>query len=940
MTPDRHILIKQIFLEAVALSPDDREALLTNRCQQDAKLANEVRHLLAHHQPSETVAGHRPSVEAVALSLAETSMENPHPAKRAQERTPADLIPAFPSGSIVGRRYRIVTQVGRGGWAVVYRAEDLVLRQTIALKFLSPLLMTDAQGITRVRNEVRFTRKIVHPNVCRVYDLNAADGFYFLSMELIDGENLAALMKQIGRLAPEKAQDVARQACIGLAAAHGRGIIHRDLKPANIMIDAQGRVRIMDFGLAVNLGESKGPDIRSGTPAYMAPEQTAGLEVTLRSDVYSLGLLLREIFAGQVLGEAISASQAEIPANQSLSHRAEEVVPPEIRGIVDRCLQRRPSARPSSALEVAAMLPGLDVLSAAQAANVTPSAQTIASFRSATTPRLGYLWLAAATVVLLAGVVVGRNLFPKTWERAHTKPVGALVERAREAAGFAGFSSVERDEARGFCALAEVGDFVGHGLRQAEESLAIAPTWDEPFLFWYRLGPRGTLVPSSGENFVFGPGRTTLRDPPPDMSSEVLVLLAPSGQLLYLWAGFAAKRNAASTNEDRTDTGSGRPLRYLAGLDETSLSPVETPIQPNQGKETFFRQIVLGDPAKRVVWSKNESAANQPFLFAVVNDRVGPNSAPTIAPSLQLILLRSLLAFAILVAVPLAFFNERNGRVDRQGVLRFSAFVLVVQLVIRFLRSTIPLEFGSFVNALCVGSVLSFGTAATLGVFYAALEPAARRYWPRMMITWSRMLRGCFRDSLVGFHLVLGSCVGCFWALLNFAESSLLSSWGRAGAGAGVNDRVLQAMVGGRIALAGFANTLLRSMFIGFVAGILLALAFRVTRNRTAAALVTIGAFGLLAIPADVYVGMGLITSTIGMWAVAVALLVRGGIAALCAALFVASMLIETPLLLGSGAPGSEQGILAIAVVTAVTLVGLYLARTPQDVFATQSAVD
>ena len=159
----------------------------------------------------------------------------------------------------------------------VYRAEDLRLGQNVALKFLPPAVAEDPQRLAQFHHEVRIARQVSHRNVCRVYDIGEDHGRVFLTMELIDGEDLAGLLKRVGRFPEERATEIARQICAGLAAAHDCGVLHRDLKPANVMLDADGRVRITDFGLAGLAGSFT--DIRSGTPAYMAPEQLAGKEV-------------------------------------------------------------------------------------------------------------------------------------------------------------------------------------------------------------------------------------------------------------------------------------------------------------------------------------------------------------------------------------------------------------------------------------------------------------------------------------------------------------------------------------------------------------------------------------------------------------------------------------------------------------------------------------
>ncbi len=205
----------------------------------------------------------------------------------------------FAPGTMLNERYRIVALLGRGGMGEVYRAEDLKLGQPVALKFLSPAVERDADRLERLLGEVRTALKVTHPNVCRVHDIGDVDGRMFLTMEYVDGEDLASLLRRIGRLPQDKAHQIARQLCAGLAAAHDSGILHRDLKPANIMIDGRGRVRITDFGLASSAENVSEADVRAGTPGYMAPEQLAGAEGTTHSDVYTLGLVLYELYTGR-----------------------------------------------------------------------------------------------------------------------------------------------------------------------------------------------------------------------------------------------------------------------------------------------------------------------------------------------------------------------------------------------------------------------------------------------------------------------------------------------------------------------------------------------------------------------------------------------------------------------------------------------------------------
>jgi serine/threonine-protein kinase len=196
-----------------------------------------------------------------------------------------------PAGTILAGRYRIVGLLGRGGMGEVYRADDLKLGQPVALKFLPAAVENDAAALARFHSEVRVARQVSHANVCRIYDIGEADGQHFLSMEYVDGEDLASLLRRIGRLPPDKAIEIAHQLCAGVAAAHEAGVLHRDLKPANVMLDGRGRVKITDFGLAEAV-EHVSPNEIAGTPAYIAPEQLRGSPPSVRSDVYALGLVL------------------------------------------------------------------------------------------------------------------------------------------------------------------------------------------------------------------------------------------------------------------------------------------------------------------------------------------------------------------------------------------------------------------------------------------------------------------------------------------------------------------------------------------------------------------------------------------------------------------------------------------------------------------------
>src|SRR2546426_109111 len=309
----------------------------------------------------------------------------------------------FAPGAILGERFRIIGLVGRGGMGEVYRADDLKLGQTVALKFLPESLASDPAWVERFYAEVRHARQVSHPNVCRVYDVGEIEGRHFLSMAYVDGEDLASLLRRIGRLPPDKAVEIARELCAGLAAAHDKGVLHRDLKPSNVMIDGRGRAKITDFGLAVGVEDDKGGAEVSGTPAYMAPEQLSGKGASIQSDIYALGLVLYEIFTGRKPFEAATLADWRRRHSEDQPTAPSTVTPgldPAVERVILRCLEKDPKARPRSVAAVAAALPGDDPLAAAIAAGETPSPEMVAAAGSdeGMEPAAALAWLGAALV--------------------------------------------------------------------------------------------------------------------------------------------------------------------------------------------------------------------------------------------------------------------------------------------------------------------------------------------------------------------------------------------------------------------------------------------------------------------------------------------------------------------------------------------------------------
>ncbi len=266
----------------------------------------------------------------------------------------------FVPGTVLADRYRIVERLGRGGMGEVYRAEDLKLDMVVALKFLPPGRSRDPAWLRHLHDEVRVARQVAHPHVCRVYDIAEVDCEHFISMEYIDGEDLAVLLRRIGQLPGPKAIQIARQLCLGLAAAHDQGVLHRDLKPANIMLDESGNVRITDFGIAALLNRLEDEDTTIGSPAYMAPEQIAGGELSQRTDLYALGLVFYEMFTGTPAIDAAcrnDVEQAHAGGGPVIDSTLLQDVDPAVVTVISHCLKPDPQSRPHSARAVLDALP-------------------------------------------------------------------------------------------------------------------------------------------------------------------------------------------------------------------------------------------------------------------------------------------------------------------------------------------------------------------------------------------------------------------------------------------------------------------------------------------------------------------------------------------------------------------------------------------------------
>ncbi len=325
-------------------------------------------------------------------------------------------------GVLFGGRYEILGVLGQGGMGAVYKARDRELDRLIALKVIRPELATDPAILARFKQELILSRNITHKNVVRIFDLGEAEGIRFISMEYIDGEDLRTILRRDGKFAPQEAIAVVEQVCRALDCAHSEGVIHRDLKPQNIMRDKNGRIVVMDFGLARSLGDSGLTQTGAlvGTLEYMSPEQAMGSALDQRSDIFSVGLIFFELLTGKAPYKADTAIASLMKRTREDAQSASDVeasVPKTLSAIVSRCLEREPANRYHSAVELLQQLTTWEAnpnISAETLSQMIPHAIIRRSRFSLDLPGKSWMWISGAVLVIVLATFAGRTLLNRT----------------------------------------------------------------------------------------------------------------------------------------------------------------------------------------------------------------------------------------------------------------------------------------------------------------------------------------------------------------------------------------------------------------------------------------------------------------------------------------------------------------------------------------------
>ncbi len=658
-------------------------------------------------------------------------------------RAPRDVLTAgvFTPGTVLAGRYRVIALLGRGGMGEVYRADDLKLGMAVALKFLPRALAADPSRYQRFLAEIRLSRQVSHPNVCRVHDIADIDGMPVLSMEYIDGEDLASLLKRIGRLPADKALDIARQIAAGLAAAHNRGVLHRDLKPANIMLDGRGGVRITDFGLAVAVDAGPRENDVSGTPAYMAPEQFTGGGASVRSDIYGLGLVLYELYTGRTafsapsLDALIDRKRHDTPA---LPSTLVTDMDPSVERVIVSSIASDPQARPASVAHVAAALPGGSLLEAALLAGQTPSPELVAAMGTNTGLSPSMAW--GLVALLIAGSVAALSLGDRflLWRGgALERSPDALAERARDVLTALGHPRDLAYRASGF----ETDVEYLRDIRNRDHSRA---RWNEPspgfFRFWYRESPQ----PLESWRFVMRYGnfsRVDPVDPPLDVAGMTRLKLDPSGT-----ARGSDGRPATGSRSRRADgTPDWRALLTAGGYDPAawrSVAPGRTPPFYADARAAWEGTW----PLRTDLPVRLEAAAlrGRPVYFEAIFPWSTParTSAALLNAAERATIVFFVVTAAALIAVAavLASRNVRAGRGDRRGAVRLSTFILGCMFVAWVFGETHVAALGeATLLAMALSWALLVAGCCWLG--YLAAEPFVRRQWPHMLVAWTRAAR-------------------------------------------------------------------------------------------------------------------------------------------------------------------------------------------------------
>ena len=592
-------------------------------------------------------------------------------------------------------------------------------------------------------------------------------------MEYIDGEDLKTLLHRIGRLPNDKGIEIAQQLCAGLAAAHSAGVLHRDLKPANVMIDGNGRARITDFGLASQSTDGKNDIVgMSGTPAYMAPEQFLRGETSIQSDLYSLGVLLFEVFSGDKLHQVATVAELrnlhEANGGSTVPNLGGRDVDATVLSAIRRCLDSEPHARPTTANQLAASLPGGDPLGVALAAGETPSPELLAASGGdgvlppgrATAILFGYFVLLGIAVFL-----INLGSIPRKLGTEALKPEVLRHESQKILRSF-GHSELSFFDCGFFDQSSRLNTAKNElGQQEFQRIWALEERPFDGLEFWCRSSPDrlvNTELQVFIENDSFG---VDLESPGWNVPGMTGLKLSPSGRLRWYRA---VPRAGTSHSEDKSeiDWYSSFP-QSLTGFDLKALKPASWARMPPDAFDEYMAWEGTW-PSTGVPLRVHAAAVHgQPIFFEVISPWPAGESE-RVEPMMAWVYF-----FVDVFVFALGYWNYRNGRGDRRAANGLAIYVCCMSIISTILLATLdPPPY--IMHILILIFVRSAGVAAFIWIQYMAIEPHMRKHWPEALLSWSRVFHGVRLSPRIGRDVLYGATAAVVVTVLKEATLRVL----------------------------------------------------------------------------------------------------------------------------------------------------------------------
>ena len=701
-------------------------------------------------------------------------------------------------------------------------------------------------------------------------------------------------------------------------------MLHRDLKPANVMIDGRGKARITDFGLAVLGGDVHTGEARAGTPGYMAPEQAAGKGASIRSDIYSLGLVFYELFTGKRAFEG--GSVAELLRSQedsAITHPSALVqdMNPVVERVILRCLEKEPRSRPASALQVALALPGGDPLAAALAAGETPSPEMVAAAGETEGLRPAIAWSCVA--LLVTGIALA--LWPEAPAQLirHVpmeKSPAVLAERAQSIVRDLGYPDKPADAWQDFNSDS---DF----LRYIAGREPTRSRWNHeigPINYYFRGSPQPLYTydffNSISEDLppLNGAGATLVRLSPKGRLLRLIIVppqvekagksdtpLAVDWSVLFREAGFDAAHWAAAAPEWTPPTYADTRAAWTGAVEEFPGTPMRIEAAAYRGKPVYFELIAP--------WTR--AARMKPYE---------QTAGEKVVQGFFILLLLLLLVGGALLARR----NLRLGRGDRRGAGRLASFIFAAWMfdsLVGHYHVSDSSEIGLIVERLSFGLFV----AVFLWMLYVALEPLVRRRWPKTLVSWSRLLAGEFRDPLVGRDVLFGvAAVG----LLRFALIVWLAGYWRGRIPDFPPVQLFSTMLlGGRFELGWMASAVVWDTFIGLAVLFVLFLLRLLLRRDWLVVAVTVVVFSLIFSAQSKFAVVDVVGGVL-FWLLVAAVVLRCGLLTMVV-MFLVGDLLNLPLTPDPSAWYFGVGVVALLAVAALTGFAFYTSLGGRSAF-------